>query len=302
MELALKGAGEAVRGLLEPGPAAARPALASLLADKATPPEQRAAAAVALGRGVPAPDEPLMKALADPAPEVVRRAAEALGRAGGPEAAKALAAARMPDEPAAARSLRFARLLHAARYGLESREKIEPTAARARFDARLAASLEPTRPDAAQLAQLKAVLTEELPGIAVAPEGSVALTCGKNRFLVVPHAHVAKLAGRGVPAVVLKRAQSLDSYALFLYILAEPAGDGQLALTAWRTDGSLAGKGEAKLGRRPSFILHALDTLLLPPIEIAGSLEPGGPQLVMETARVSAPERQGKRTRTPAAG
>lgn len=302
MAQALKGAGETVRGLLEPGPAAARPALARLLSDKATPPEQRAAAAVALGRGAPSPDEPLVKALSDPEPAVVRRAAEALGRAGGPEVAKALAAAKRPADPAAARSLDFARLLHAARHGLESREKPRAAAAAARFDARQAASLEPARPDTAQLTQLKSVLAEELPGIPVAPEGSVALTCGKNRFLVVPHAGVAKLAGRGVPAVVMKRAQSLGHYALFLYILAEPSGDGLLELTAWRTDGSLAGKGEAKLGRRPSFTLHALDTLLLPPIEIAGALEPGGPQLVMESARVSAPERAGKRTRTPIAG
>jgi hypothetical protein len=302
MDAQLKGAGEAVRAVLEPGPKAARPVLAHLLADKAAPPEQRAAAALALGRGVPEPDAPLVQALADPAPAVVRRAAEALGRAGGPEAAAALASVRMPDDPAAARSLRFARLLHAARHNLQAREKPELAAAIAPFNEKLAASLEPMPPDARQLSQLKAVLAEELPGIPVAPEGAVALSCGKNRFLVVPHAGVGKLAGRGVPAVVLKRAQSLDGYALFLYILAEPAGENGLELTAWRTDGSLAGKGEARLGRRPTFTLSALDTLHLPPIQITGALEPGGPRLTMETARVSAPQRQKQRARVPVAG
>ncbi len=301
MEKLQQGAGETVRKVAELGPRAA-PEIARLLADKANPPDLRAAAAVALGRGVPGAEKLLEAALHDPAPAVVRRAAEALGRAGGPEAAKALAIAKAPADPAAARALKFARLLHAARHGLESREKVVPAASPARFDERLAASLEPARPDPAQLAQLKAVLAEELPGIAVAPEGAVALSCGKNRFLVVPHAKVAALAGRGVPAVVLKRAQSLNRYALFLYILAEPAGDGRLELTAWRTDGSLAGKGEAKLGRRPNFTLHALDTLHLPPIQILGALEPGGPQLVMETARVSAPARDKQRARIPAAG
>lgn len=300
MDAVRQGSGEAVREMLARRPARAGPELARLLADRGGAPELRAAAAVALGRGVATPEKPLIAALADPEPLVVRRAAEALGRAGGPEAARALATAKPPADAAAARALGFARLLHAARHGLESGEKPPAPAAFAPFDERAAASLEPAAPTPRQLTQLKEVVGEELPGIAVDPAGSVALSCGANRFLVVPHAKVGALAGRGVPAVVMKRAQSLDSYALFLYILAEPAGAGRLQLTAWRTDGSLAASGEARLGRRPAFTLQALDTLHLPPVRIAGMLE--GSRLVLETATVSAPRKTRQRTRTPAAG
>ncbi len=294
-----KGGGEAIREI-SASRRATTPALARVLADKASPPALRAAAAVELGRGAKAPDKALIAALADPEPTVLRRAAEALGRAGGPEAATALSAVKAPADPAAARALGFARLLHAARHGLVLKERPSSKVDPARFEERMSASLEPAAPSPRQLAQLKAVLATELPGLPVAPEGAVALSCGANRFLVVPHARVAAITGSGVPAVVLKRAQSLDAFSLFLYILAAPAADGRLALTAWRTDGSLAAEGEAVLGRRPHFTLHALDTLLLPPIRISGALEPGGPRLVLETARVAAPVKDRRHARTPA--
>jgi hypothetical protein len=293
------GAAGAVRAIRTQPEAEAVPALVALLEAKARPAPERAAAAVRLGRMPPGrADAALRAALGDPDPQVVRRAAEALGRVGGPDAGAALARTKPPADPAGARSLAFARLLHAARHDLDG-PALPKGGTRAVLDPRGTASLEPSPPSPAQREALAGVLPEELPAIPVAPEGAAALVCGTNRFLVLPHARAAGLAGRGVAAVVLKRAQSLDRYALFLYILAERDGEG-LALAAFRADGSRVGVGEARPGRRPSFTLEALETLLLPPVRLEGTLEAG--KLRFETALVSAPIRKRVEVRRPVAG
>jgi hypothetical protein len=302
------GAAGAVRAIRTRPEAEAVPALVALLEAKERPAPERAAAAVRLGRMPPGrADAALRAALGDPDPQVVRRAAEALGRVGGPEAGAALARTKTPADPAGARSLAFARLLHAARHDLDG-PALPKGGTRAALDPRGTASLEPSPLSPAQREALAGVLEEELPGIAVAIEGAAALACGTNRFLVLPHARAAALAGRGVAAapagrgvaaVVLKRAQSLDRYALFLYILAERSGDG-LALAAFRADGSRVGVGEARPGRRPGFSLEALETLLLPPVRLEGTLDSG--TLRFETALVSAPARDRVEVRRPVAG
>lgn len=299
MDVARQGSGERISRIVHQAGGAAAPALARLLRDRGEPAELRAAAAVALGRRTGSDEAALIEGLRDPAPEVVRRSAEALGRVGEVDAESILATTPVPPDPAAARAVRFARLLHAARHNLARSTEAIPRHAPAHFSETSAASLEPAPPSAEQLAQLRDVAEEELPGVPIAAAGAVALTCGKNRFLVVPHARLG--AGeQGVPAIVLKRAQSLDRYALFLYILAERHSEGRLRLTAWRSDGSLAGEGEALLGERTRFSLHALDTLHLPPIEIAGTATRGA--LHFDVARVAAPVKEGQRTRTPARG
>jgi HEAT repeats len=293
------GAAGKVRAIRRRPESEALPALVALLGALARPAQERAAAAVRLGRMAPGrADAALLAALRDPEPQVVRRAAEALGRVGGPEAGAALTRTRPPADPAGARSLAFARLLHAARHDLDG-PALPKGGPRATFDPRGAASLEPSPLSPAQREALAGVLHEELPAIPVAPEGAVALACGTNRFLVLPHARAAGLAGRGVAAVVLKRAQSLDRYALFLYILAERNGDG-LALAAFRADGSRVGVGEAWPGRRPRFTLEALQTLLLPPVRLEGTLEDG--ILRFETAMVSTSASDRVAVRRPVAG
>jgi hypothetical protein len=293
------GAAGPARAIRSRPEAEAVPALVALLETKARPAPERAAAAVQLGRMAPGrADGALVAALGDPDPQVARRAAEALGRVGGPEAGAALARTKPPVDPAAARSFAFARLLHAARHDLDG-PPLPWGGVRAQLDSRGTTSLEPSQPSPAQREALASVLQEELPAIPVAPEGAAALACGTNRFLVLPHARAAGLVGRGVAAVVLKRAQSLDRYALFLYILAERDGEG-LALAAFRADGSRVGVGHARPGRRPTFTLEALETLLLPPVRLEGTLDSG--MLRFETALVSAPVRDRVEVRRPAAG
>jgi hypothetical protein len=197
------GAAGAVRAIRTQPEAEAVPALVALLEAKARPAPERAAAAVRLGRMPPGrADAALRAALGDPDPQVVRRAAEALGRVGGLDAGAALARTKPPADPAGARSLAFARLLHAARHDLDG-PALPKGGTRAVLDPRSTASMEPSHPSPAQREALAGVLLEELPAIPVDPEGAAALVCGTNRFLVLPHARAAGLAGRGVAAVVL---------------------------------------------------------------------------------------------------
>lgn len=295
------GSSEALKELARRPTPEAGATLARVLADPSFPEEMRTSAAIALGRR-PGAEAGLVAALGDPSPAVVRRAAESLGRTGTAAALNALEAVRPPDDPPARRALLFARRLAAARLGAGTSRAEAPATKLQPLHETMAASLEPKPAETSQLELLRLTLGEELPALPVMPEGAVQLTCGKNRFLVLPHRDAAR-SGRSdfVPAVVLKRAQSLDRYALYLYILSSPLDARTLVLQGFRPDGTLTCLGEARLGDGPArFTLAALDTPYTPPLRIEGHLAEGT-RLVIETALVGLPDRSaGPRARTPA--
>jgi hypothetical protein len=275
--------------------------LGRILADATYPEEMRTTAAVALGRR-PGAEATLMAALVDPSPAVVRRAAESLGRTGTAAGLKALEITKLPEDPPARRALLFARRLASARLAASSgRAETDPAKLQPLHE-KMAASLAPRSAEASQLELLHLTLEKELPALPVSSEGAVQLTCGNNRFLVLPHRDAAR-SGRSdfVPAVVLKRAQALDRYALYLYVLSTPRDARTLLLEGFRPDGTLTCRGEARLGDGPArFTLGALDTPHTPPLRIEGHLADGA-RLVIETALVGPPDRgAGPRARTPA--
>ena len=63
----------------------------------------------------------------------------------------------------------------------------------------------------------------EVPGVPVSLRGALQLSCGANEFLLMPQKALTALGGRNaIVGVVLKRAQSLEYFALHLYLLSHP--------------------------------------------------------------------------------
>lgn len=273
----------------------AAPILRRIARSAAAPAELRMTAAIAMGRDPdPANRRALEAALAAPDDEVVRRAAEALGRIGDRKALAALAETTVPGAPAAARALGFARSLISYRLGLGT-ELIGRQGAPAKLNAKRATPLGIAPIGRKAVAEAKARLPQELPGLAIRAEGGVALTCGRTDLLVLPNAAPAKaMRGNFVPAVVLRRADSLGHFALHLYILATPAGGGRFTLHGARPDGSIAYAGSAwGEGERLAFRLEALDAALAQPFLMEGALDPKGAALEVTTAR-TAPAKQAR--------
>ena len=269
--------GEALRLLVRRSIRRAAPILRNIARKAAPIASMRATAAIALGRDAdPANQAPLIAALKAPEDRVVRRAAEALGRIGDTKALAALRASRAPSAPAAARAYAFAQSLISYRLGLGSDLIVSqtPLARRERKGDPVAVSAIPT----AVARRVAGTLPEEAPAIALAPKGGIAFACRRVAYVVVPAVKPHDPTKvNAVAAVVLRRSGSLDRFALHLYILAHPAGDGTAALHGVRPDGSVTWRGEMREGHEgPTFVLEALDTPLSSPAKVEGMLTPDG--------------------------
>lgn len=268
---------------------AATPLLARVLRDETAPADLRSVAAVALGKQPGAEHEAaLSAALAAREPLVVRRAAEALGKIGGREALAALRRVPVPDEPAAARALGFAKSFIAYRLGLDEELLSAPPPA-------------PLRGEGAPLvvgpasAQLKAEVAErlprELPAVEVRVAAAVRVACERQELVVLPTTAPARLLrSSAVAAVVMKRAHSLGHFATHLYVLSHRAGSDRLALRGVRPDGTITHTGEAWQGDGGlRFKLEALATPYADPMRIEGSLDADGAVTITEARAATAP-------------
>jgi hypothetical protein len=266
--------------------------LSSVLLDNALPADLRAVAAVEAGKQVlPASERALVAALQSGPSLVVRRAAESLGRVGGREALEALRATRSyKQEPAVARAVSFARSLISYRLSVGTDLLETPGAAEV-------LKLDDPEPAAVQVEPVSADVVErmtprfrlEVPGVAVSLRGALQLRCGANEFLLMPQQALSDLGRRNaVVGVVLKRAQSLEYFALHLYLLSHPRDERTLALFGVRPDGTVTHFGEILLGApEHAFRLNALNTPYGPPVDIQGHIDVATHRIVLAQAVVN---------------
>ena len=270
----------ALRALVGRGIRRVTPTLRRIARSSTSIAPMRATAAIALGKDAdPANQAALIAALKAPDDRVVRRAAEALGRIGDAKALVALGKSAVPVAPAAARAHDFARSLISYRLGLGSdllRTRL-PLQPRGRKDE----TAEGAPINAATLKRVTATLPEEAPGIALAPKGGVHFKCGRSEVLVLPAAKPGDVSRtNAVVAVALRRSGSLDRFALHLYLMAHPAGDGTAALFGVRPDGSMTHAGSMSVAKKGWDVrLEALDTPLSRPTLIEATLAPDGARI-----------------------
>jgi hypothetical protein len=281
----------------------ATPVLTALLGNAAAPVELRSAAAMALGsEAKPETLRALQAALRVDDHRIVRRAAESLGRVGGPDALPALRALRPQRDPAAARAVAFARSLIAYRHGLNEEWLKPPSVPVLQIDERRALSLNPAPIGVDVARRIAAMQSRELPALPVAIDGGVSLTCAGNTLALVPHRRAAEAEKTSaVPVILLKRSHSLEYFTVHLYILSHPTGGGRLALFGLRPDGTMTHTGHATVdGGVYHFRVDALNTLYSPPIIVEGRLFADGPRIEMIKA-VVAPGKAAEqpRARTP---
>ncbi len=294
----------AVRELARRRAPAGPRALASLLAEPAAPPELRSAAASALAAFAPVEAEQFLEpGLRAGEPEIVRRSALALGRAGGPRALATLQAVPMPGDPAARRALGFARNLIAYRHGLTG-ERLAPVSRGALLPLPEAGaqSLSPTAMTAEAARGLAAAIERDPPGVAVAIDGGAAMVCGGNHLALLPARNPGPLTrASAVPAILFRQPSGLHDYGIVLYILSHPVSEGALALFGLRPDGTLTHAGQAEVaGREARFRVQALDTPHSPPFVIEGMFDLQAPRLSVTRAQVAPARAPGQvRPRVP---
>ncbi len=273
-------------------------ALAALVAEPGAPPALRGAAATALATfAAPETTRLLLPGLRAGEPEVVRRAALALGRVGGPEALAELREAPVPPEPAAQRALAFARNLVAYRHGLTvERLTPAPPAALLPLPASGLRTLEPASMTLEAARGLAAAVEKEAPGVALSLEGGAVMTCGNNHLALLPARGAADLRrSSAVPAVLFRQPVCPHSWSVALYILSHPLRDGVVALFGVRPDGMLTHAGEAQAaGGVMRFRVGALNTPYSPPFVIEGSLDPAASRIEVTRAEAAPRKAEGQ--------
>lgn len=255
-------------------------ALIDVLTRRSRDTRERWTAAVALA-DQPGPErqKALLAALDDPEAEVVRRAAQGLGRIGDAHALERLQALEAYGSEPARRAVAFARVLLSYRLSRGThRLAIPPASELLEVDETVPLRIE--QPDRKALSNAFANLRMQTPGVAVNERPAMAAACLGDQLLVLLSEEVAQaqddlpsLRRDLVVAVVLNRYS--DGYHLYEYLLAHPAEQG-MAIFGVRPSGRLVHFGTARIDpERAEFQIRALNTVLSPPITIEGSYSNG---------------------------
>ena len=235
-----------------------------MLLDERLPPDVRAVAAVEAGKqAAPGSERALVAALRAGPPLVVRRAAESLDESADLRRCRRCASCDRTMRNRRSRGRCRSPAFDLYRFGLGSDLLKTPGAGEI-------LTLDDPEPIQIQATPIGADAVEriapryrlEVPGVPLSPRGALQLRCGPNEFLIVPHEGIAALGERNaVVGVVLKRAQSLEYFALHLYLLSHPREEGTLSLFGVRPDGTLTHFGEMRLGAQEhAFRMNALNT------------------------------------------
>jgi len=247
----------------------------------------RTIAAVALGRrNTAASRSALMELLESDDPQLVRRAAEGLGRTGGQEALDRLKMLR-PRDPVVRRAVGAAKTLLAYRLDDKSgrlspvdkdeRIALKPSMRSRAFGISMASS--------ATLERMRERISEEVPALSAAPSGALELDCGGGRYLVVLSRDLEKGPGlarltqaSAIMGAVLERDEVDGTCFLTAYLLAHPGPHKSVRLFAMKGSGVVAYAGELEFedGRNAArFSVQALKTRFSQPLALEGRIEAG---------------------------
>jgi hypothetical protein len=293
----------AVRELAQRSPVELQRSLERVIGDDALPGELRARAAVQMTVYPQAfREDVLLRAAQSGDAALVRRAAEALGRFGGPAALAALVRLPAPPGAVARDSVLFARSLLAYRHGLEG-HRLEPAgdivALRRPRATPLPVALLPDAewPEVARsLPGLSAIIADLSPR-------RLQFGCGTNRWVIVFDQRIDTALGRralvGRPAVVaaaLTFAPGLGSWSVAEYVFAHPLRPNTLELVGVRSTGKQVHRGEARIeGERAVFSLGAIATPFSPTLELTGEVR--GATAATVTFELLAEEEQARPSR-----
>lgn len=287
----------ALRALV--GRGAAPPALLGRIAKE---PEQqtslRTTAAVALGRTSTAGARRALLALLEADdPQVVRRAAEGLGRIGGEEAFQKLKALR-PRDPVVKDAVETAKTVLA--YRLDAKAgRLSPPDPSARVPLVATMRAQPLEvralgPEAVE--EMGPRLAPEVPALPVARTGALELDCGRHRYRVVFHRDLAKRGGlsrlgeaNAVMGALLEHDRIDDQWFLAAYLLTHPGPGRTVRLFVMKGSGVVTYAGELTLESdgEARFTVEALKTRYSLPIELHGRIEPGSLEVRVDEARVA---------------
>jgi hypothetical protein len=236
-------------------PAEAAPLLARIVEDEGEDVAFRAGAATLLARGPKRVAEPLLIAAlaARPAPLVASKIAGALARIGGRDALDPLAAAAEGDGFAAQRA-RFAQLVIAHRTGVRGYEPTVPATRALLTVPRRGMPLRGGRVTAEELRILRATIGSDAYGVQLGNAATVAIQCGRNRFVAVVDGRVASgeaatrvLARPVLAGIVALRAEEAPAYSTRWVILAGPLAERQAYVALYDPSGRLALAGNAEV-------------------------------------------------------
>jgi hypothetical protein len=279
--------------------------LRAVVTDRTAPAEIRSIAAVVLGKDAnPDNQRALASALFEDNVEVVRRAAESLGRIGDREALEWLEKVQpRPSEPAA-KTLQLARSLISYRLSLGSHRLRAPAEKPLPVHPERRLELQVNTARQELLRRIESKLPREVPSVPLDLKSALEISCAGNEFLLIFHQDAGRAASADMlSAVVLKR-YSNGEYSLHEYVLTHPDAAGSLQILGVRPTGSITHVGQAKIAERgASFRIEALNTTHSPAIEIEGTADLAQKRLTFARALVNVDLLPGqKRPRSPHPG
>ena len=296
---------EALKELIRRASPKASQIVRALIRDRSAPTELRSVAAVALGKAAdPENQTALVSALFEESVEVVRRAAESLGRIGDREALEWLDKAQSRPSEAAAKTIQFARSLISYRLSLGS-HRLSPPEEKplpVHPERRLKLQAGPVKRE--RLARLESRIAREIPSVPFDLQSALEISCAGNDFLAVFHQDAARAASTDMLAVAVFKRYSNGEYSLYEYVLTHPEPSGGLQIFGVRPSGVITHIGQAGIKEREAaFRLQALNTTHSPAIELEGNVDFSEKRLTFSRALVNVDPLPGqKRSRTPHRG
>ena len=296
---------EALKALTRRGSPRTAEILRAVVRDRSAPAELRSIAAVVLGKTAnPENQQALVSALFEENVEVVRRAAESLGRIGDREALQWLEKVQPRPSEAAAKTIQFARSLISYRLSLGSHRLLPPTERPLPVHPERRVELQIGRAKPERLARFASNMSREIPSVPLDLQSALEFSCAGNDFLSVFHQDAERAASADMLPIAVFKRYSNGEYSLYEYVLTHPDSAGGLQIFGVRPSGAMTHIGRAGIsGREASFHLEALNTTHSPAIEFEGTVDLAQKRLTFSRALVnlgSLPAQ--KRARSPREG
>jgi hypothetical protein len=274
--------------------------LLRVLADRELPEDLRASAAVELGKEAQPENRQALATALDPEDVgTLKHVARSLGQIGDESSLRALEAVNVSPDSPAWRSLSFAQVLIAYRYGLDS-HTLEPIPAGQvlEFNCQKPLPVNTRTIGTKELKEMLPTLQQILPAFPISELIAIHLDCQGIEYLLVFNRAMLKRAkaapdlgrGKGVTGALLKKSAGLGIYFVHEYLLTNPKGkDGKAPLFGVRSTGISLHSGEITFSPEGAeFHLAALNTSHAPPLELAGKYDLKSGRVSIEQAQTCA--------------